>query len=128
MDQGGVDAGLVHLFQRLLRRECGHLAVQAGRRGHGLRPDVDLRVDDLHALLLLMLRGSRRNRLEGWQQEDGQVKRVSVAWKSRVVLGTSLLKTWRERGRVMELVCWEAGRRAASVVAIRERVIGAAAG
>ena len=35
MDQGRVDAGLVHLVKQLLRRELRDLAVQAGRRHHG---------------------------------------------------------------------------------------------
>src|SRR5213082_833500 len=47
MDQGRVDAGLVHLVKQLLRRELRDLAVQAGRRHDRLRPDMHLGVDDL---------------------------------------------------------------------------------
>jgi hypothetical protein len=48
MDQRGIDAGLVHLLQCLFGREALDLAMQARGRRHGLRPDMDLRVDDLH--------------------------------------------------------------------------------
>jgi hypothetical protein len=48
MDQSGVDAGLVHFLQQFLGREFFNLAVRPGRRHYRLRPDVNLRVDDLH--------------------------------------------------------------------------------
>ena len=51
MDRGGIDAGLGHLRQQLLGGVRRDLAMAAARRDGGLRPDVDLRVDDLHVNL-----------------------------------------------------------------------------
>ena len=47
MDDGPVDAGLVHLLQQVVLGEALHLAVVRVRR-LAARPDVDLRVDDTH--------------------------------------------------------------------------------
>ena len=49
MDQRGGDAGLIHLLQCLFGRETLDLAMEARGRCHGLRPDMNLRVDDFHS-------------------------------------------------------------------------------
>src|SRR3989442_6849661 len=51
MDHCRVDARVVHLLQQLVLREGRHLPVMGIRR-LAARPDVDLRIDDLHRLLL----------------------------------------------------------------------------
>src|ERR1700761_1742827 len=48
MDQRRIDAGLVHLGQELLGRELIDLAMRSCRLHHRLRPDMHLRIDDLH--------------------------------------------------------------------------------
>jgi hypothetical protein len=48
MDQRAVDAGLRHFGEQLLGCELLDLAMVADRRNDGLRPEVDLGVDDLH--------------------------------------------------------------------------------
>ncbi len=56
VDQRGIDASLIHLPQDFLGRELCDLAMQAGSGCHGLRPDVNLRVDDLHGIIPSYLR------------------------------------------------------------------------
>ena len=48
MNDGGIDAGLIHFPEQFIGGELRNLAVQAGGRHHYLRPDMHLRVDDLH--------------------------------------------------------------------------------
>ena len=55
MDEGGVDARLVHLLEQVVLREGGHLPVSRVR-GLAAAPDVHLRVDDQHGSDLLVLR------------------------------------------------------------------------
>ena len=47
----GVDAGLGHFGEQLLGAEALDLAMAAARRNDGLRPEMNLGVDDLHANL-----------------------------------------------------------------------------
>ncbi len=48
MIQAGIDTCFGHLRQQLLGREARNLAMAAARRNDGLRPEMNLRVDDLH--------------------------------------------------------------------------------
>jgi hypothetical protein len=50
MDEGSINAGLVHFLQHVLGGDLRHLAVLAGRRRDGLAPDMDLGIDDLHGV------------------------------------------------------------------------------
>jgi hypothetical protein len=51
MDEAGIDAGFGHLGEQLLGGEARDLAMAAGGRIDGLRPEMDLGVDDLHVNL-----------------------------------------------------------------------------
>src|SRR5213075_2115443 len=51
MIQSGIDSRFGHLRQQLLGREARDLAMPATGRNDGLRPEVNLGIDDLHAVL-----------------------------------------------------------------------------
>ena len=59
MDHRRVDAGFVHLLQQIVLGEGGDLTV-IRVRGLAVAPDVDLRVDDQHGVLLSVFRCRRR--------------------------------------------------------------------
>jgi hypothetical protein len=58
-DAGGSHAGFVHLFQQIVLGEGGDLTV-IGVRGLAAAPDVDLRIDDQHGVLLIRVGFGRR--------------------------------------------------------------------